>query len=336
MALKSQLFRGDSKLEAAAVSDPAHIFQGARGSHVAKIQQALIQLEGATISQDGNYGPATAAAVSAFKQKRQIVNTQGKIDNVVGKKTIAALDAELLAKEGGGGPPGVEAATAVLAVLKLLDAAVARTGARLPLEAISRISAIRKQAAAIAPASVANPGAFPFTPEFARGIQSSRQALGFAPAVAAGAGLTAAQIALILAILALLAVAAIAVIDPEFASQLKRDVIEKATAVLLEGVFEIAAIRQLVERCRQTMNPNPSPQCLQALASFEAKFVDVAAKRTELQALIAELTSRVTTVFDAARLERAKQLVLDLAQMMKDLRALADRIRTECGCRFTP
>jgi hypothetical protein len=107
MALQSQLLRGDQELEAAAVSDPAHVIQGASGPHVAKIQQALLQLEGAALSQDGIYGPGTAAAVSAFKQKRRILNFQGKIDDIVGKKTIAALDAELLAKEKGGGPaPG--------------------------------------------------------------------------------------------------------------------------------------------------------------------------------------------------------------------------------------
>jgi peptidoglycan hydrolase-like protein with peptidoglycan-binding domain len=336
MGLQSQLLRGDPKLEAAALSDPAHILPGAFGPHVGKIQQALIQLDGAAIAQDSAYGPATAAAVAAFKRKRQILNFQGAIDNIVGMKTIAALDAEMLAKERrGGSPPGVEAATAVLAVLKLLDAAVARTGARLPLDALSEIGRIRRQAAAIAPNSGADPDTFPFTPEFAKGIQSSRQTFGIVPAVAAGVGLTAAEIALILAILALLAVTAIAVFDPDFAAELKRDVIEKATEALIEGLFEIAAIRQLVERCRQAMNPNPSPKCLQALADFEAKFAEVTAKRAELQVIITDLTSRVTTLFDKARLERAAQLVVEIAKLMKELRAIADRIRTECGCRFT-
>ena len=103
MALQSQLFRGDPKLEAASVSDPDHIVQGATGTHVAKIQQALIQSDGAAITADGAYGQGTAAAVSAFKAKRQILNFQGKIDNIVGKKTIAALDSAMLAKERGGG-----------------------------------------------------------------------------------------------------------------------------------------------------------------------------------------------------------------------------------------
>jgi hypothetical protein len=106
MVLQSQLFGGDSKLEAAAASDPAHIFRGARGPHVGKIQLALILLDGAAISQDSVYGPATAAAVRAFKQKRTILNFQGKIDDIVGKKTMAALDAEMLTRERGGGGGG--------------------------------------------------------------------------------------------------------------------------------------------------------------------------------------------------------------------------------------
>jgi peptidoglycan hydrolase-like protein with peptidoglycan-binding domain len=106
MTLQSQLFRGDAKLEAAAVSDPAHILQGARGPHVVKIQQALIQLDRAGIAPDGIYGPKTGAAVRAFKQRRQILNTQGQLDDIVGKKTTAALDGEMFAKEKGGGGGG--------------------------------------------------------------------------------------------------------------------------------------------------------------------------------------------------------------------------------------
>ena len=97
MALQSQLFRGDRQLEAAAVSDSAHIVPGARGDHVRKIQLALIQLDGAAIATDGIYGQATAAAVLAFKQERNIINRaiQTTADNIVGKMTIAALDKEL-------------------------------------------------------------------------------------------------------------------------------------------------------------------------------------------------------------------------------------------------
>lgn len=100
MPLSSQLFRGDAKLEAAAVSDPSHITQGAKGPHVGKIQQALITLDGATLAVDQSYGPATAGAVRAYKQKRKIFGPgQSSADSIVGKLTMAMLDSEMLAKE---------------------------------------------------------------------------------------------------------------------------------------------------------------------------------------------------------------------------------------------
>jgi len=101
MALRSKLFAGDPKLEAAATSDAAHITQGAVGEFVRKIQMALRQLDYATIDGDRRYGPATAAAVLAFKQKRDIVNRsyQSQADNVVGKMTMATLDAEMVEAE---------------------------------------------------------------------------------------------------------------------------------------------------------------------------------------------------------------------------------------------
>jgi peptidoglycan hydrolase-like protein with peptidoglycan-binding domain len=101
MGLQSELLRGDAKLEAAAVSDPAHIVPGARGPHVGKIQQALIELDDADIVQDSIYGPRTAAAVLAYKKKRNIINRgrQTTADNIVGTMTMASMDAEMLASE---------------------------------------------------------------------------------------------------------------------------------------------------------------------------------------------------------------------------------------------
>jgi len=99
MALKSRLFRGDPKLERAAIADSAHIVPGDRGPHVGKIQNALIKVDRAAIQPDLAFGPATAAAVRAFKQKRQILNFEGRIDDIVGIKTTAALDREMLAQE---------------------------------------------------------------------------------------------------------------------------------------------------------------------------------------------------------------------------------------------
>ena len=71
MALQSKLFRGDPKLEAAAVSDPAHITIGAKGEHVRKIQQALTLLDSVNIDLEGAYGPETAAAVLQAKTKHR-------------------------------------------------------------------------------------------------------------------------------------------------------------------------------------------------------------------------------------------------------------------------
>lgn len=105
MGLQSKLFRGDAALDACLVRDSAHVLQGARGPHVSKIQHALFVLDGASIATDELakmlYGPATAAAVLAYKQARKIINYsyQTKADNVVGKMTIAALDREMLAAE---------------------------------------------------------------------------------------------------------------------------------------------------------------------------------------------------------------------------------------------
>lgn len=101
MGLVSKLFKGDPKLEACQVSDPAHIFQGVRGEHVGKIQTALIQTDGATIERreldEQFYGPSTAKAVLRFKKnpKRNILNFRSQFDDIVGKKTITALDLQM-------------------------------------------------------------------------------------------------------------------------------------------------------------------------------------------------------------------------------------------------
>ncbi len=102
MGLQSKLFAGDLKLEAAATSDPAHIVQGAAGEHVEKIQQALIELDGANIDPGekkiSRYGPSTAKAVLDYKRKRNIVNRnyQTTADDIVGRMTMASLDKEML------------------------------------------------------------------------------------------------------------------------------------------------------------------------------------------------------------------------------------------------
>jgi hypothetical protein len=102
MALQSQLFKGDQRLESCLIHDSAHITQGAAGDYVAKIQKALSILDDAKI--DSNelssraYGPSTATVVLAYKKQRKIINQsyQTQADNIVGKMTIAAMDKEIL------------------------------------------------------------------------------------------------------------------------------------------------------------------------------------------------------------------------------------------------
>lgn len=105
MGLQSTLFAGDPDLEACLIRDSAHVREGAMGDHVAKIQTALISLDGLSISDveltAQRYGTSTAAAVLAFKKKRHIVNPtyQTHEDKIVGKMTIAALDREMRGQE---------------------------------------------------------------------------------------------------------------------------------------------------------------------------------------------------------------------------------------------
>ena len=105
MALISKLFKGDRIFERCLVDDAAHITPGSKGFHVAKIQDSLMKLEGvfpAKAERDrAFYGPTTAKAVLSYKTKRRIINTtyQHAPDNIVGKMTIKAMDAEMAVYE---------------------------------------------------------------------------------------------------------------------------------------------------------------------------------------------------------------------------------------------
>jgi peptidoglycan hydrolase-like protein with peptidoglycan-binding domain len=105
MGLQSRFFQGIPELEAAAVTDSAHILLGAVGDHVAAIQEALVVLDGANINRGEldteRYGPSTADAVLQYKRKRGIINRsyQNQADNIVGKMTMAALDKGMLQLE---------------------------------------------------------------------------------------------------------------------------------------------------------------------------------------------------------------------------------------------
>ncbi len=101
MPLRSATLGGNSALQACLGHDEAHVTPGSRGNHVALIQKCLLVLERTAIS--GNeirakqYGGTTAAAVLAYKRARQIINRsyQTQADNIVGKMTIARLDADI-------------------------------------------------------------------------------------------------------------------------------------------------------------------------------------------------------------------------------------------------
>src|SRR5215831_8700219 len=107
MALKSNLLSGDKQLEACAVRDPAHILPGSVGTHVARIQIALAILDGASIdskeAKSHTYGPSTAAAVLAYKKKRNIINWsyQQQADDphqiVLSKKADGTCDYSVMA-----------------------------------------------------------------------------------------------------------------------------------------------------------------------------------------------------------------------------------------------
>lgn len=106
MSLQSDFFSGDPRLEACLTQDSAHVTSGCQGDFVSKIQAALaaldtgVEIDDAEIN-SATYGPSTAAAVLAFKKKRNIINFsyQTQADNIVGKMTMAALDREMVQKE---------------------------------------------------------------------------------------------------------------------------------------------------------------------------------------------------------------------------------------------
>ena len=97
MALKSKLFAGNARLEAAASLDAQHIKFGDRGDHVRKIQLALNMIDSCGLTTDGIFGPSMQNSVLLFKRARNIVGRgfQASPDAIVGVLTITALDDEL-------------------------------------------------------------------------------------------------------------------------------------------------------------------------------------------------------------------------------------------------
>ena len=101
MALQSRLFRDDRRLQRCLIDHSAHVTPGSVGDYVTKIQTALVLADDLTIARPEidrkTYGPSTTEAVLAFKQRRKIINRsyENKVDNIVGKMTITALDKEM-------------------------------------------------------------------------------------------------------------------------------------------------------------------------------------------------------------------------------------------------
>jgi hypothetical protein len=104
-SLVSKLFRSDPQLQACLVKDSAHVTPGAVGMHVSRIHSALFALENISAAPEElramRYGPSTAAAVLTFKKRRLIINYsyETQVDNIVGKMTIASMDAEMFEYE---------------------------------------------------------------------------------------------------------------------------------------------------------------------------------------------------------------------------------------------
>ena len=105
MPLQCRLFRADQRLQAALTQDTAHVTTGARGEHVRLIQRALVYLGFKGVSgpeySKAIYGPTTAKTVLNYKNARRIINFsyQQTADDIVGKMTVAALDAEMVRVE---------------------------------------------------------------------------------------------------------------------------------------------------------------------------------------------------------------------------------------------
>lgn len=96
-----------AELLGAANENRFHITPGASGEHVSKIQAALFAITSAQIDSDelgrSFYGKTTANAVADFKRTRKppILNYANQIDNIVGIKTMRALDEEMKRIDGG-------------------------------------------------------------------------------------------------------------------------------------------------------------------------------------------------------------------------------------------
>ncbi|MCW5860797.1 MAG: hypothetical protein KIS63_21065, partial [Caldilineales bacterium] len=102
MPLRSE-FRNNSQLVACSERDPAHIGKqfNSRGAHVKLIRKALnVWLDRETFGPKPSrldetsevYDDKVAAMVRLYKTRKRILNYKGEIDEIVGIKTVDALD----------------------------------------------------------------------------------------------------------------------------------------------------------------------------------------------------------------------------------------------------
>ncbi len=101
--LISKHFKTNDKLQRCSVNDSDHIMPGSSGEAVKKIQEALTKLMKVNFPIDEvgglKYGTVTINTVIKFKTDRNILNYKNRIDNIVGQKTIRALDKEMKATD---------------------------------------------------------------------------------------------------------------------------------------------------------------------------------------------------------------------------------------------
>jgi hypothetical protein len=344
MALQSQLFRGDLKLEAAAVSDPAHILPGDAGDHVRKIQLALIQLDGAVIDSDGKFGPATAAAVLAYKQKRGIINRtyQTKPDNIVGKMTMNALDQEMLSLPNPAEDRSAEVGAAILATLIRMDIALGPGHVHISPRLRLRLERLRVKAALATRGNLTFGGRI--RAEHDRGSMHLAQ-IGFARgpvvfaaapvAVAAGAAMTALEIA----VAALALILLLCIVSEDFRNEVSRLVqaaLESAAEANLDAIQEATSVRSLVRRCKEA-NPNPSPKCAERQNQFNQKDTEFRSASSEATKAIADAVIRILQISELERralLVNVQNALVKLEKALKALKEAANALFDGCGCLF--
>jgi peptidoglycan hydrolase-like protein with peptidoglycan-binding domain len=340
MALRSNLFKGDAKLEAAAESDPAHITRGASGEHVRKIQIALIRLDDADIEADGRFGPRTEAAVLAFKRRRDIVNRsyQSQADAIVGKMTMVALDSEMLAAEDSEDDNDTSIGPAVLEVLAHLDRILLRKGVTPSPRIRFAVEGVRVSARNIS--AVSKPLSGEMQGALHQGLRqlndldlpnttpTARSQFGFAPLAPAAAPAGAVAITLLTLAVILLTLATVALATPggrKRAGELFASIVELATQAVIAAVNAINVANQRVDACRRIANKDP--RCLDALSRFEAKSLEVGAKQAQLGSLIKLVSSGMNPVF-------LGPVFQELLKLLDELDAVVEEVLDLCGCRF--